>query len=185
MGRLSKRPALLCSLQRRPDDAADLDSDLVLKIENVVEGAIEVLGPKMRSSRSIDELPSYADPVSRLAHAAFEHITHPELAPDLFYVHGAAFVSEARIARYHEQLARTRQRRNDFLHHAVGEILLLGIATHVLKWQDGNRRLVWQRERRNLTFRRCRPPAGIDDDAINVDRPRDILQSLLARILDV
>src|SRR5258705_6681395 len=32
---------------------------------------------------------------------------------------------------------------------------------------------------------RRRPPAGFDDDTVNVDRPGDILQSLLARVLNL
>ena len=39
-----------------------------------------------------------------------------------------------------------RQRRNDFFDHAVGEVLLLGIAAHVLERQHGDRRFVGQWE---------------------------------------
>jgi hypothetical protein len=62
---------------------------------------------------------------------------------------------------------------------------LLGVAAHIGEWQHSDGRFVGQRERRNLRSGRRRPLAGIDDDTVNVDRPGDILQSLLARVLDV
>jgi hypothetical protein len=46
----------------------------------------------MRACQGIDQLPRDAHPRSRLAHRAFEHIAHAELAPDLFHVDGTALV---------------------------------------------------------------------------------------------
>jgi hypothetical protein len=42
----------------------------------------------------------------------------------------------------------SRQARNDVLDKSVGEVLLFWVATNVLERQDGNRRLVWERQRR-------------------------------------
>ena len=92
--------------------------------------------------------------VAGFADAAFEHIAHAEFAPDLPDVWRLALVGEARIARDHEQRRGTRQRRDDVLDDAVGEILLLGIAAHVLERQHGDGRLVGQGERRIASERR-------------------------------
>ena len=68
--------------------------------------------------------------------AAFEEVAHAQLAAYLLNVYGLALVSEARIGRDHKQPAEPRQSRNDVLDHPISKVLLLGIAAHVLKWQD-------------------------------------------------
>ncbi len=80
-----------------------------------------------------------------LAHAALEHVAHAELAADLLHVDGPALVGEARVAGDHEQPADARQRGDDVLDDAVGEVLLLRVAAHVLERQHGDRRLVGKR----------------------------------------
>jgi hypothetical protein len=55
--------------------------------------------------RGIDQLPSDAHLRLRLAHRAFQNIANAQLAPDLLYVGGAAFVSEGRIAGDDEEPA--------------------------------------------------------------------------------
>jgi hypothetical protein len=59
----------------------------------------------MRAGQGIDQLPGDAHLRSRLAHRAFQNIAHPQLAPDLFHVDGAAFVREGRIAGDDEEQA--------------------------------------------------------------------------------
>ena len=131
----------------RRDRADDAFRDLVLQFEDVVERAFEALRPEMRAGRGVDQLPGDAHPVAGLAHAAFQHVAHAKLAADLLHVHGPALVGEARIARDDEQPADARQRGDDVLDHAVGEIFLLGVAAQVLERQDGDGGLVWQGER--------------------------------------
>jgi transposase InsO family protein len=63
--------------------------------------------------------------------------------PRLLSDNGSSYVS-ADLAKWLD--AEARQRRNDLVNHAVGEVLLLGIAAHILKRQDGNGRLVGQRQ---------------------------------------
>ena len=84
--------------------------------------AVEAIGPEMRAGHGIDQLAGDPHPAAGLAHAALEHVAHAELAADLLHVDGAALVGEARIAGDHEQPAEARQRRDDVLDHAVGEI---------------------------------------------------------------
>ena len=78
----------------------------------------------------------------RLAHAAFQHVAHAQLAAHLLHVDRPALVGEARVARDDEQPADARQRRDDVLDHAVGEIVLLGVAAQVQERQDGDGGLV-------------------------------------------
>jgi hypothetical protein len=92
----------------------------------------------------VDQLTADTHAATGLPHAAFEHIAHAELAPDLFYVDRAALVGEGRVSGDDEQRRVMRQRGDDLLDHTVGEIFLLWIGAQVLKWQHRNRRLVGQ-----------------------------------------
>jgi len=46
----------------------------------------------MRAGLGFDQMGSDAHPVAGFAHAAFEHIAHPEFPPDLLYVDRLALV---------------------------------------------------------------------------------------------
>ena len=89
-------------LQARLDDADDALGDLILKLENVVQGAVEAVGPEMRARFRFDQLRGDAEPIARFAHAALQHVTHAEFTPDLPNIDRSALVGEARIARDHE-----------------------------------------------------------------------------------
>ncbi len=115
-----------------------LRCDLVLKIENILQLTFKSVGPKMTTGRSINELPSDAHSVSRLANTALQDVAHAKLAADLFHVHRSTLVGEARIAGDDKQPLKARQRCDDLLHHAISEILLLWVPAHVLKWQNRN-----------------------------------------------
>ena len=99
-----------------------------------------------------------------------------------------ALVDERRVARDHEQVAKTRQLGDDVLGQAVGEELLLGLAAHVGEWQHRDRGLVGPRPARSS----ARGVAGAERagfaasrlDAEDADRPRDVLDGLLAEILE-
>ena len=96
----------------------------------------------MPAGLRLDQLAGDADAGCRLAHAAFEHIAHPEFASDLANVRRLALVSEARISRDHEQPFDARQAGDDILNHAVDKIILFAIAAHVLERQHRDRRSV-------------------------------------------
>ena len=87
----------------------------------------------MRSGHGINELPGDAYAIRHPAHAPFEHITHAKFAADLFHINRPALVCESRIARDNEEPLDPGKSGNDVFDHAVGEIFLLGIATHVLE----------------------------------------------------
>ena len=56
-GWLALRALDLGSLELRRDRADDGLGDLILQLENIVERAFEALGPQMRPSGRIDQLP--------------------------------------------------------------------------------------------------------------------------------
>ena len=139
--------AHLGRLQGRLHHTGDAYRHLVLKLEYVVKRAVEMVGLQMRAGNRIDQLSADPHPLARLANRALQNIADPQLAPDLFHINDAAFVGEARIAGDDEEPADLRERGNDFLDHAVGEIFLLRVAAHIGERQYRDRRLVGERER--------------------------------------
>src|SRR5262249_5015914 len=109
--------------------------------EDVVEGAIIALGPDMRGVGRVDQLSR--DPYSwpELSDAALEHVTHAQFAADILHADCSSLIDKGRVASDDEQPLNPRQSSDDVLDHAVGEIVLFGIPTHVLEWQDRDRRL--------------------------------------------
>src|ERR1700724_3215768 len=97
------------------------------------------------------------------------------------------FVGKARIAGDYEEPPDPGESGGDLLDHAVGEILLLRVATHILERQHRDRRLVGQGQRR---FRRnCSCWLGglgpfAEQYTVDAYRPRDVLDLLLAHVLD-
>jgi hypothetical protein len=71
LGRLARGPLDLGLLELRRDRADHARRHLILQIENVLDAAVEMVGPQMRAGRNIDELRGDAHPLRQLAHAAF------------------------------------------------------------------------------------------------------------------
>jgi hypothetical protein len=161
-GRLALGAFDLRLLQLRRDRADHARRHLILQIEDVLETAVEVIGPQMRARRRVDELRGDAYALRRLADAAFHHVAHAQFAADLLDVRGVPFVSEARIARDHEQPTHVTQCGDDVLDDAVREVLLLRVIAHVLEGQHGDRRLV----RKGRTVRAASNP----DEAVAAAR---------------
>ena len=136
------RPVDLRRLQAWLDGADDPLRDAVLQLEHFGQAALEPVGPDVVSRRRFDQLAGDAHPPARLADAALQDVADAEVASDLFDVRGAPFVFEARVAGDDEEPARPRQGGDDVLGHAVGKVILFGIAAHVGEWQDGERWLV-------------------------------------------
>jgi hypothetical protein len=133
------RRAVAFDLQQLGFDRADHAlGDLVLYSEDIGEVAVVAFAPDMRAVRRLDELGCDAHPVSSLAHAAFKHITDAKLAAQRLDVDRPALVDETRVAGDHEEPAPLRQRIDDVLAYAVGEVILLCIATHVGEGQHRN-----------------------------------------------
>src|SRR5438132_5599744 len=101
----------------------------------------------MRAARGVDQLRGDAHSAACFADRAFQDIADAELASNVLYIDGPPLIGEARIAGDDEEPTDAAERGDDLLDHAVGEILLLRVAARILERQDGDRRLVRQRER--------------------------------------
>ena len=143
----------LSSLEARRYCTHDARDDPVLHVKNVGDIAIEPIGPQMVAGFGFDQLPGDTHPETRLANAAFEHVTHAQLAGDLFDVDNLAFVGERRIAGDDEEGAVARQRGGDVLNDSVAEVVLIRIAAEVRERQNSDRRPVGERQGGSLTVR--------------------------------
>ncbi len=129
----------------RLDHRRDAFGDPVLEVEHILDRAVELLRPEMRTGDAVDQLRRDPQPVAGAPHAAFEHVADAEVLRDLAHVDGAALVDEGGIAGDHREGLEAAERRDDVLDHAIGEIVLLGVAAQVLERQHrerGNDRLV-------------------------------------------
>jgi hypothetical protein len=90
----------------------------------------------MVTRRSVDQLGGDANAVTRPAHASLDQIAHPQFPTDLLHGNGPPLVAEGGIARDDEEIPYAAQRGGDVFDHAVSEIILLGVAAHILERQD-------------------------------------------------
>jgi hypothetical protein len=129
----------------------------------------------MRARGGVDQLGCNPDTIGRLAHTALEHITHAEMAADLLDAYRSPLEADGRAACDDEQPFDARQPGDDVFHHALAEIILLGIAAQIRKRKHRHRGPVGQCERgRHLSIFRD-AMAGLDrwpDIAIATPRQR-------------
>ena len=108
-----------------------------------------------------------------------------------------SFVREARIAGDDEEPADAGKGGDDLLDHAVDEIFLLGIAAHIGEGQHRDRRFLGEGRRRRLGSPHLRATrasllrlrgrvreGAFRSDPIHPDQTRDILERLLAQIIE-
>ena len=137
---LANQPAAFARCQVQLERVHDLSRELVLNVKDVGQLAVESICPDMSAGERIDQLRRHPDAVSRLSHAALEHIADAEIARDLGNEHRLVLVGEGRVASDHVQLGQFRQVGDDVFGDSVGKIFLLGVAAHVLERQHGDRR---------------------------------------------
>ena len=89
-GRPVGRSGCFGGLQSRLDDAGHADRHVVLKLEDLFQGTVEPLGPKMRAGRRIDQLRADAHTAAGFANGTFEDIAYAQLTADLLHVKRSA-----------------------------------------------------------------------------------------------
>ena len=98
----------------------------------------------MLAGLHLDQLSGHTDAVIGFAQAAFEHIAHTQLPPDLLHIDCPPLEGKGRVAGDDEQGRIARQSSDHVLGNTVGEELLLGVARPIGKRQYCDRRLVGQ-----------------------------------------
>src|SRR5258706_15626063 len=85
----------------------------------------------MRASLSIDELRTHPHSVAALLLTPLQHIAHPEISADLFYVNGLALIREGGAAGDHKAMANTRETSGQLLGEDIREIILGWVTTQI------------------------------------------------------
>ena len=113
-------------------------SNLILNRENIGQLAIIPLSPNVPAIFAVNQLSRYTHARARFAHTSFQDKIHREFLPNLLHLYRFSFIGKGSVTRDDEQAGDFRQVRNDVLGDAVAEILLLGVAAHVVEWQNGD-----------------------------------------------
>jgi hypothetical protein len=127
---------------------------LVLDGKDVLERAVEVLGPSVSSSHGVDQLGRNAQAIAPAPYAALQHVAHAQLTADLADIDCLALVLEAGSAGDDKKLGEAGQLGDDVFDNAVGKILLLWIGTQIGKGEDGEGGLVREGQARSRGLRR-------------------------------
>ena len=153
--------------------------------------AVVAFGPVVAAGRGVDKLRADAQSRAGAAYAAFEHVTHAELARDLFHVDRAVLVDEGRVAGDHEQPVDAGEPGDQILGQAVGEMLLIRVAAQIVERQHRNGRLVRQRKHGRRRGRRLADWRRFSDEAVtaavqrlDIPRPPRMVAERLAQFLD-
>ena len=157
----------------------DARDDLVLHDEKVGDRLVEALRPQVRARLRFDQLHVDAHSLAAALDAAFEHVAHPKLAPDLPRVGRLALVGECGVARDDEGARHAGEIGGQALGHAIDEISLLRAVADARERQhdDGEARRSGRPNRDGGIL-----PHGAASHAVNPHGPRDVLQRLLAEI---
>jgi hypothetical protein len=145
-----------------------------------VSSPVVTIGPDVVSGGGVYQLRRDAHAVTTLSHAAFQHVANAELARGAFHVDCFALIRKRRVARDYEKPAQLRQPGDDVLGNSVREIFLFRITAHVREWKNRNRWPIGCGPFRCAC--RCLHRHG-QLDSVNTNRPRDVLDGLLAQIV--
>src|SRR5207245_2840934 len=96
---LARCPPALRRDQLYVDGTGQPGRDLVLHVEKVGPLLVEAFGPQMHAALGIDELRIESHPLAGVLDAAFENVSHADLAADLAGVDRLALISERGAAR--------------------------------------------------------------------------------------
>src|SRR5215813_3901483 len=97
-------PCLFAKRQANLKRGHDVLRYPILKLEHVVEVALETVGPHMAAVQAVDQLCRQSHSISGVAHAPFQYIPHAKRSADFAYVPCLPFEYKARIASYDHQL---------------------------------------------------------------------------------
>src|SRR6516164_3519920 len=122
LGPLACRPFDLSSAHTWLDRTYDVRCDLVLKIKDIIHGAIVPFGPDVCAGGCIDELSGNAYARARLPHAALEDIANVESFCDLAHINVLTLELEGRCPRSNKEPAQPRQSRDELLNNTVADM---------------------------------------------------------------
>ena len=119
----------------------DLDCDLLLYLKDIGEVPIPRLGPEVAIGTRVDELRRHANALLVPPHAAFQDVCHLQRRRHAAQIQFAPAERERRSPRWNAQASDLRERVQNLLGQAVGEVLRVGRVAQVDEWQHRDRLL--------------------------------------------
>ena len=113
--------------------------NFVLHIEEIAERLVEPFGPEVIACSGIDQLHVDAHAIAGAPNAAFEDITHIQIAADLGQIDGLPLIGERGVAPNHERTSNAREVGRQAFRDPVDEMLLARVAADVGERQDDHR----------------------------------------------
>ena len=130
---------------RRGDDGVDDGArEFGLHGEDVGDFAVEAAGPDLLATAAVDESCVELQALSVTTHAAFEHGRHAEPLGHVLGVDVATLEAERGRTCDDLEARHASEPVEHLLGEAVGEVLLLGIATQIGEGQYGDRWILWR-----------------------------------------
>ena len=129
----------LCRQQVCLQGAGHTHRDVTLHREEIVHLAVIALGPEVRIAGRLDQLHIDAHPAAEALHAAFENVRNAERCGDLREPVRRVAIGFGGGARDDLEGLDARQRRQNLVLHAIGEIAVAAVLAHVGKRKNRDR----------------------------------------------
>ena len=150
--------------EHRPERLHDRARQLVLDREDALQLPVVALRPEVIAALAVDQLRSNAQGIPFATHAALQDGGDAELLADLPYTEVLALVGKGRRPRDDANAVDVRQRVDQLLGHAVGEVLVVAPAAQVGKGEHGDRRRARHGSTAVVAPREIRGQAGEQTD---------------------
>ena len=126
----------------------DIFRDLALDGEDIGQLPIIMLGPNVSVRAGINQLGRDANVIAHSADAAFQKVSHAQLAPDFRKVTFRISITHDRAAADHLQVGNLGERGQNIILNAVREITVLFVVAKIIKRENGDA-LAFERVRGN------------------------------------
>ena len=108
--------------------ARQMGDDLVLRLQQIGAGRVELLGPDMGAAVGVNELGVDPHLIAAGLHRAFQNVAHAQIFADGLGVDRLALEREGRVARDHEAVRDLCEAGGQLVGQRVGEVVLRRIA---------------------------------------------------------
>ena len=149
-GRSRRDRAISAAVMRGSTSVATLSVIRSWKSKTSARAPRRTARPRDAPRCAVDQMRGDPEAVPGPLQAAFEHVADAEFAGDRADIDRSALVGEGRRVGDHGKRSEAGESRDDLRRHAVGDVVLVGIAAQVLKGEHRKRRRVAQRRRSRL-----------------------------------
>ena len=129
---------------------SQMRDNLVLHLQQIGAGSVELIGPEMGAAPGVDELGVDPHLIAARLNRAFQHIAHAQILADRLGVDRLALVGKGGVARDDEAVADARESGGQFIGERVGEVVLRRIAAEIGEGQHDEGKTLSRKRRRRV-----------------------------------